>query len=441
MALSLARMLAPHSFNAARTAAVGATSVLSYARTNGLLSARSITTSGTRSRSAQLQSDDEDNSYDTAEPTFSRQPGSQLWRYSKPFSLENGGSLPEIDVCFETWGKLNSDGTNAILLHTGLSAHTHAASNSTNPLPGWWEKFIGPGLALDTNKFFVVCCNVLGSCYGSTGPSSFNPLTGLRYGTDFPSITVNDMVRAQFLLLDHMGVKSLHASVGSSLGGMQSLSAAAQFPEKVGRVVSISAAARSHPSSIALRYCQRQAIVNDSNWQNGHFYGTGRFPAQGMKTARLIGTISYRSGPEWEMRFSNKKEKGTTAPHKRGFGPEFLIESYLDHQGEKFSTRYDPNSLLYISKAMDSFDLGRGYASFEEGMSRIKAPALVLGVQSDILFPVFQQKEIATVLKKTGNPSVTYYELDAMYGHDTFLLDVKNVGAAVKGHLEHEGEW
>eukprot|EP00123_Amoebidium_parasiticum_P011440 comp20714_c0_seq1/m.27041 comp20714_c0_seq1/g.27041 ORF comp20714_c0_seq1/g.27041 comp20714_c0_seq1/m.27041 type:complete len:453 (-) comp20714_c0_seq1:38-1396(-) len=396
------------------------------------------TTNPAKSAALAYEEDDTDRSYDTAEPTFNKQPGSKVWTYRQPFLLELGGVLPEMNVCYETWGKLNADGNNTILLHTGLSAHTHAASNEANPTPGWWEKFIGPGLALDTNKFFIVCCNVLGSCYGSTGPSSINPYTQIPYGTDFPAISVYDMVRAQFLLLDNLGVNSLHASVGSSLGGMQSLAAGALFNDRVRRVVSISAAARSHPSSIALRYAQRQAIVTDPHWQNGHFYGTGRFPETGMKTARLIGTISYRSGPEWELRFGNKKKAGQRPAHQRQFGPEFLIESYLDHQGEKFATRYDPNSLLYISKAMDMFDMGRGFPSLEDGLAHIKAPTLVLGVQSDILFPVFQQREIAHTLRKTGNQSVTYYELDAMYGHDTFLLDVKNVGSALKGHMEHE---
>ncbi|KNC85081.1 homoserine O-acetyltransferase [Sphaeroforma arctica JP610] len=345
-------------------------------------------------------------------------------------------------VGYESWGEINADHTNCILLCTGLSSHSHAASSERNTNPGWWEKFIGPGKALDTNKFFVVCTNVLGSCYGTTGPSSINPETGKHYATDFPAITVADMVKLQMRFLsEKFSIFSLHAAVGSSLGGMQSLAVAAEFgPERVGRVVSISACAQSHPTSIAIRYAQRRCIVTDPNWQHGHFYDTESYPSVGMKTARIMGTISYRSGPEWLKRFKNNRideDKHMGEPHGSGFGPDFMIEAYLSHQSESFATRYDPNSILYISKAMDMFDLGRGFGSLSEGLQRIKVPTLVLGVQSDILFPVFQQKQIAQLLREGGNKKVTYYELDAIYGHDTFLLDVKNVGGAVKGHIEH----
>eukprot|EP00128_Syssomonas_multiformis_P011790 Colp12_sorted_trinity150504_noHs@3324 len=360
--------------------------------------------------------------------------GFKLHKLDDPYETKNGGVIPEVNIAYETWGELTPERDNVVLLHTGLSASSHAHSQPDNTSPGWWEKFIGPGKAVDTTKFFVICTNVLGGCYGTTGPSSINPETGERYATRFPIITVEDMVRVQFKLLDAMGIDKLHASVGSSLGGMQSLMAAQLFPDRVGRVVSISAAARSHPFSIAMRYVQRRVLMSDPNWQGGCYYDK-KFPFVGMKFAREIAFITYRSGPEWEERFGRKRED---EQRLHNFCPDYLIETYLDRQGEQYCLKYDPNSFLYISKAMDMFDLSEGHSSLVEGMSNIQQPALVIGVQSDILFPVTQQQEIASTLKKAGNKQVTYYELDALYGHDTFLLDVYNVGAAVKGHLQHD---
>ncbi|KAL2161019.1 hypothetical protein VTH06DRAFT_8732 [Thermothelomyces fergusii] len=279
----------------------------------------------------------------------------QVYRCKEPLLLDHGGLLHEFDIAYETWGRMNPARSNVILLHTGLSASSHARSTPENPQPGWWEKFIGPGRALDTDKYFVVCTNVLGGCYGSTGPSSIDPLDGRHYATRFPILTIQDMVRAQFRLLDHLGVDVLHASVGASMGGMQSLAAGVEFPGRVGRVVSISACARSHPYSIAMRYVQRRAILNDPNWNRGFYYG--RVPPHvGMKLAREIATVTYRSGPEWEQRFGRRRADPAKPP---ALCPDFLVETYLDHAGEKFCLTYDANSLLYVSKAMDLFDLGR----------------------------------------------------------------------------------
>ncbi|KAJ3161357.1 hypothetical protein HDU86_007139 [Geranomyces michiganensis] len=378
--------------------------------------------------------------------------GYSKFHHPHPFSLTHGGTLPSFNIAYETWGKLNADKSNAILLHTGLSASSHARSHAQNQNPGWWEKFIGPGAPLDTDKFHIICTNVLGGCYGSTGPSSIDPSNNERYATRFPIVTIFDMVRAQFHLLDSLGITKLHASVGASMGGMQSLAAAALFPARVGRVVSISAAARSHPYSIALRHTQRQVLMADPNWNKGFYYD--RIPPHvGMKLARQIATISYRSGPEWEQRFGLKRARPDDPP---ALCADFAIETYLDHQGERFCLQYDANSLLYVSKAMDMFDMAQlagaasddggpvtstdtstdAHAQLVRGMSRITMPTLVLGIQSDILFPFWQQKEIATCLKEAGNANVTYYELDAMFGHDTFLIDLVNIGGAVKGHLE-----
>ncbi|KAF2964230.1 hypothetical protein GQX73_g9326 [Xylaria multiplex] len=420
----------------------------------------------------------------------------EIFHCVDPLLLDWGGVLPEFDIAYETWGEMNSDKSNVILLHTGLSASSHAHSTESNPQSGWWEKFIGPGGCLDTDKYFVICTNVIGGCYGSTGPSSIDPADGQKYATRFPILTLEDMVRAQFKLLGHLGVEKLYASVGSSMGGMQSLAAGVLFPAKVGRVISISGCARSHPYSIAMRHTQRQVLMMDPNWNRGFYYGKVP-PHAGMKLAREIATVTYRSGPEWEQRFGRRRADPTKPP---ALCPDFLIETYLDHAGEKFCLTYDPNSLLYVSKAMDLFDLGRTnqevaaqrraereeliqsgsqpginnascsltlpdapYAEqtdtesqIDESVASIPAdsrppedliiglsalrdiPTLVMGVASDILFPAWQQREVANALRLAGNRNVGHVELSeeqSMFGHDTFLLDLKNVGGNVKNFL------
>ncbi|KAH7887563.1 homoserine acetyltransferase [Phlebopus sp. FC_14] len=405
------------------------------------------------------------------------------YHHPHPLPLSYASPLPSFDIAYETWGTLSPTRDNVILLHTGLSASSHAASTSLNPTEGWWEKFIGPGRALDTNQFFVICTNVLGGCYGSTGPSSFDPTTGQRYATQFPIISILDMVNAQFKLLDSLGVDRLYASVGSSMGAMQSLAAGWLFPERVSKIVSISGTARSSPGSIAMRHAQRSVLMADPNWNNG-FYYDGLPPHTGMKLARQIATITYRSGPEWDLRFGRKLRQQPDSsssgeqPRSPTLCPDFLIETYLDHQGEQFCLKYDANSLLYISKAMDLFDLtlpaleqlglspsrpSSPSLSSSSTPSRMAAfskshpppanpaphlpdlaaglrplasiPTLVLGVQSDILFPVEQQRELVDGLRMAGNTQVSYFELGGVWGHDTFLLDVLNVGGAVRGFL------
>lgn len=416
------------------------------------------------------------------EPAYSRVvSGYKTFASSVPLHLDHGGVLPEYILAYETWGTLNSDKSNAILLHTGLSASSHAKSHPANVNPGWWERFIGPNLSIDTNKFFVICTNVLGGCYGSTGPSSIDPADGNRYATRFPILSINDMIRAQRELIQALGISKLYASVGSSMGGMQSLAFATEFPEQVARVVSISGCARSHPYSIAMRHAQRQVLMADPNWRRGFYYDTVP-PHVGMKLAREIATITYRSGPEWEQRFGRNRADPSKSP---ALCPDFLIETYLDHQGEKFCLEYDPNSLLYVSKAMDLFDLGKisrdraqvtrarktpdprpeyfpalpsepyqeQEVNHQESMSEsdliegmrpmANTPTLVIGVESDILFPVWQQREIVRVLRKSSDSedSIKYKELGhdiSLFGHDSFLLDLEHVGGPVKEFLERE---
>jgi homoserine O-acetyltransferase len=372
------------------------------------------------------------------EPTYDKVvSGYQTFHHPDEFTTDWGGTLAGFDIAWESWGDLSPARDNVVLLHTGLSASSHARSHPDNPNPGWWEEFIGPGAPLDTDRFHVICTNLLGGCYGSTGPSSTNPATGRPYATDFPIVTVRDMVRAQLLMLDHLGIERLHASVGASLGGMQCLMLAALAPERVARVASISAAMRSYPQSIALRFVQRQAVMNDADWQDGHYYGI-TFPHRGLKVARGLGTITYRSGPEWQNRF------GRTRPDQMPrLDEDFQVESYLAYQGDKFCLQYDPNSYLYISKAMDLFDMVEGGGDGHEpteppiGEARIDSigcPSLVIGVTSDLLFPVWQQRELAQLLEDAGG-RVTYLELDAPFGHDTFLIERDRVGGAVRDHL------
>ncbi|MCJ1481959.1 hypothetical protein MMC06_002120 [Schaereria dolodes] len=415
----------------------------------------------------------------------------------EPLLLDWGGVLPQFNIAYETWGTLDSTKSNAIFLHTGLSAPSHAHSTEANPKPGWWEKFIGAGCPLDTDKYFVICTNVIGGCYGSTGPSSIDPADGQVYATRFPILTMQDMVRAQFRLLDGLGIEKLYASVGASMGGMQSLAAGVLFPDKIRKVVSVSGCARSHPYSIAMRHTQRQVLMMDPNWSRGFYYDKIP-PHAGMKLAREIATVTYRSGPEWEQRFGRRRADPSQRP---ALCPDFLIETYLDHAGEKFSLEYDANSLLYVSKAMDLFDLGQENQSrmaqlrqsnqsklaskvqdpstdqscslilpdrpYEEqpstgstlpfsqpvaGTSNVPPadlvagltplrhhPTLVMGVASDILFPAWQQREIAETLRAGGNRSVTHVELGedtSLFGHDTFLLDLQHIGSNIRTFLD-----
>ncbi|RDB19899.1 Serine O-acetyltransferase [Hypsizygus marmoreus] len=420
------------------------------------------------------------------EPEYERPNPASYHVYHHPHPLPltySSTPLPSFDVAYETWGTLNAARDNAILLHTGLSASSHAAATPTNPADGWWQRFIGPGKALDTNNFFVICTNVLGGCYGTTGPSSTDPTTGQPYATTFPIISIFDMVRAQYCLLDHLKVDKLYASVGCSMGAMQSLAAGWLQPHRVNKIVSISGTARSSTSAVAMRYAQRSVLMADPNWNKGFYYDSLP-PHTGMKLARQIATITYRSGPEWDQRFARQVQPRPSDDHSKTriptLCPDFLIETYLDHQGEQFCLKYDANSLIYISKAMDLFDMTQPalqelrltpstprfpppsseaiqhsfhktshskshppplnppphLSALAQGLRPLaNIPTLVLGVQSDILFTVEQQREVADALRMAGNNSVSYYELGGVWGHDTFLIDVLNVGGAIRGFL------
>ena len=347
--------------------------------------------------------------------------------------MRRGGRLLEVTLAYESWGELSAAADNAILIFTGLSPSAHAASSEADLSPGWWEYMIGPGKAIDTNRLFVVCVNSLGGCYGSTGPGSINPETSEPYGSDFPTLTVEDITSAGHELMRELGVEKLHAVVGSSMGGMASLAYAIMYPGSVEYLISISAAAQALPLTIAIRSLQREIIRSDPAWNNGH-YKTGEEPVKGMALARKLGLISYRASDEWNSKFDRSK-----IPKERRTGKlfehEFEIENYLEYNAQKFIYSFDPNSYQYLSRCMDLFDIAEHGGSIDAGMSKIKVKkALVIGVTTDILFPSKQQKEIADCLERTGT-DVEYVEIDSVNGHDAFLVDDEHFSPVVAGFL------
>ncbi|MCP4186376.1 MAG: homoserine O-acetyltransferase [Gammaproteobacteria bacterium] len=350
------------------------------------------------------------------------------------FSMYKGGRLAEVTLAYESWGELSPKADNAILIFTGLSPSAHAASSEQDPSPGWWEYMVGPGKPIDTNRFFVVCMNSLGGCHGSTGPGSMNPETGENYGADFPGLAVEDIARAGYLLMQELGVEHLHAAVGSSKGGMASISYAMQFPQSIEYLITISAAAHALPLTIALRSLQREIIRSDIAWKNGR-YSSGEEPLTGMLLARKLGLVSYRAADEWNAKFDRAKLSAEKLTGK-AFQHEFEIENYLEYNAQKFVHSFDANSYLYLSRAMDWFDISEHGGSIDAGMSKIKVKkAQVIGVTTDILFPLWQQKEIADSLQRTDT-EVDYIEIDSVNGHDAFLVDSDHFSPVVRRFLD-----
>lgn len=355
------------------------------------------------------------------------EPHRKTWMLPQSFVMESGRSIERPVTAFETWGEPRGD--NAILLTTGLSPSAHAARHGPEDDPGWWEEMVGPGKPIDTERWFVVCCNVLGGCHGSTGPSSPDPKTGQPYALDFPIVTLRDMMRLQHELLAQLSVERLHAVIGSSMGGMLALEFAALFPEAVDRLIAISASGMTHPFAIALRHVQRRAVMLDPAWRGGRYYDKGQ-PAAGLSLAREIGTITYRSDIEWTNRFGRAWQSGDLFD----FSGRFEIESYLQHQGEKYPQSYDANSYLYLSRAMDLHDLGRGRGGLIEGVRRIRSRTLLIGVTTDVLIPVFEIDELAEAFVQTGNPAELHV-LDIETGHDSFLIHPDAFGPPIAEFL------
>jgi homoserine O-acetyltransferase len=349
------------------------------------------------------------------------------------FQLESGAELGPIDVVYETYGNLNSNRDNVILICHPLTASAHAAGwhSRDDKKPGLWDPLIGPGKAINTDKYYVICINVLGSCYGTTGPASINPETGKEYGSDFPVITIGDMVHLQKIVLDKLEIKEIQAVIGGSMGGMQALKLAVEYPDYVNKVLPIGTPGRLKAQSIAYNQIAIEAIKNDPDWQQGDYYNSNRRPTKGMSLARKLGMITFRSPQSFQDRFGRKRMNDSAF---YTLDNQFEVNSYLDYQGEKFVNRFDANSFIYLTKAMDLYDLGRGYESFESALSRIKAKVLMVTIDSDQLFPPEESLEVIQVLKKTEG-KVKHYQIESEIGHDSFLVEFDKLKLPIKHFL------
>ncbi len=347
-------------------------------------------------------------------------------------SLDCGAVLAPVEVAYETYGELNSARTNAILIEHAFSGDAHAAGISHDGgKPGWWDNMIGPGKAFDTKKYFVICANVLGGCKGTTGPQSINPATGAPYAMQFPVITMSDVVRLQKMLVEHLGITRLLSVAGGSMGGMQALEWAVAFPDAIASAIPIATTARHSAQQIAFNEVGRQAIMADLDWNQGNYYGT-KPPARGLAVARMVGHITYMSDDSMREKFGRRfQDKDEALPD---FSKVFEVESYLRYRGSQFVDRFDANSYLYITKAMDFFDIANGHGSLAAALERATARFLVLSFTSDWLYPTYQSLEIVSALRGR-NRDVAFCELPSNYGHDAFLVDVGEQTELVRGFL------
>jgi homoserine O-acetyltransferase len=387
----------------------------------------------------------------------------QFFVFGEPpneFVLDSGVKFGPITLAYETYGKLNDKKNNAILILHALSGSHHVAGYNSpdEKSAGWWDLFVGPGKPMDTNKYFVLCVNVPGSCYGSTGPSSINPKTGKPYGLTFPVVTIHDMVRAQKRLLDHLGISRLITVIGGSMGGMQALDWCLQFPDMPESAIVIASCAEQSAQEIAFDAVGRNAIISDCDWNSGDYYGKN-MKLTGLAIARMVGHITYLSEEGMDKKFGrklqanktsytynivNKEKNPDLSDFENRFDREFTVESYLAHQGKKFADRFDANSYLYITKAMDYFDaaLKYGGGSLKAAMKRVEAEMLVISFTSDWLYSSAQSKAIVEAMR-VNNKDVSYMEIKSQHGHDAFLLDKKGInenrflGQAIKNFLSH----
>lgn len=359
----------------------------------------------------------------------------QYFDLPSPFAMKRGGRLKNARIAYETWGQLDPAGDNAVLLLTGLSPSAHAAANPNDPRPGWWEGMIGPGKAIDTERWYLICVNSLGSDKGSTGPASPHPDTGRPYRLDFPELSLEDVANAAHALVQSLGIERLACLIGCSMGGMSALAYMLLHPGSVRSHISVDTAPQAQPFAIAIRSLQREAIQQDPNWRNGQ-YDDAHYPIAGMGIARKLGVITYRSAMEWNGRFARIR----LDPERRDdepFGVEFEVESYLQYHAQRFVHSFDPACYLYLSRASDWFDTAEyGGGRIEDGLKKIHVErALVIGVSTDILFPLEQQRQIAEGLTAAG-AAVDFVALDSPQGHDAFLVDIDNYSAAIGGFLD-----
>ncbi|MCX5749739.1 MAG: homoserine O-acetyltransferase [Candidatus Saganbacteria bacterium] len=345
--------------------------------------------------------------------------------------LESGEKLGPITLAYETYGKLDEDAENGILLLHALSGDSHVAGrySADDKKPGWWDEMVGPGKAFDTDKYFIICSNVLGGCSGSTGPSSINQATGNPYSLDFPFITIGDMVSAQKKLVEHLGIKKLLGVAGGSMGGMQAVSWLVKYPGMIHSAIPIATSSKHSPQQIAFHEVGRQAIMSDPNWNEGKYYGQ-EIPAKGLALARMLGHITYMSDVSMEEKFGRQKNE-KKLPAK--FDAHFEVEKYLQYKGDSFVKRFDANSYLYITKAMDYYDASKG-KPLEEALIGGDVKILAIAMKSDWLYPTHHSKEIVKACKRAGLDT-SYCEIDSTYGHDAFLLETKELTHLIKHFL------
>ncbi len=349
--------------------------------------------------------------------------------------LECDARLGPITIAYETYGTLNPDKSNAVLILHALSGDSHVAGyySEKDKKPGWWDSMVGPGKGIDTDKYFVICSNIIGSCMGSTGPNTLNPKTAKPYGLEFPVVTIGDMVRAQKFLIDALGIEKLLSVVGGSVGGMQVLEWCARYPEMVDSAIPLATTTKHSALAIAFNEIARQAIMTDPNWNGGDYYSGSR-PETGLAVARMIGHVTYLSDQSMRLKFGRRLQNKNDFSFN--FDPEFQVESYLRHQGRRFVERFDANAFLYITKAADYFDLAEqhGNGSMVEAFSKTNARFLVVSFTSDWLYPTYQSREMVKAIKKTGQ-DVSFCEIEAKWGHDAFLIPNPRLSSIIGGFL------
>lgn len=363
----------------------------------------------------------------------------QNFQLPEPLALDCGRTLKGVNIRYETVGTLAPDRSNAILITHALSGDAHVCGRHSpeDPKPGWWDEMIGPGKAIDTDRYFVICSNVLGSCAGSTGPRSVNPETGNPYNLDFPVITIRDMVRAQRYLIDYLGIEKLLAVVGGSMGGMQAMEWAINYPDRLDSAVPIATTSQLSPQSIAFDWVGREAIKYDPNWNNGN-YSADHVPDRGLAAARMLAHITYLSDESMSLKFG--RELQDTDSYSFDFHRDFAVESYLEHQGRRFVERFDANSYFYITRAMDYFDLAaRAGGDLARAFASAKAAFLVVSFSSDWLFPTAESRKIVNALLK-NRLNVSFCEIKSAYGHDAFLLEADVLGPMIRDFLRNRLE-
>jgi homoserine O-acetyltransferase/O-succinyltransferase len=363
----------------------------------------------------------------------------QFFTLPRPVALDGGHVLSDVVVAYETWGTLAADASNAVLLCHAWTGDSHAygPAGAGHPTSGWWDGVVGPGLAVDTDHWFVVCANVLGGCQGSTGPASPHPDDGRPYGSRFPVVTIRDMVRVQARLADHLGVRRWASVVGGSMGGMQVLEWAITYPDRVGSIVPIATCAQATAQQIAWGAIGRRAIRLDPTWRGGDYYDAvpGDGPHEGLAIARMVAQVTFRSDNVFTDKFGRSLADGANLSDELDLWQRFEVERYLDHHGAKLVRRFDTNSYLAIGKAMDLHDVGRGRGGLTAAMARISMPALTIGIWSDMLYPAYQQRQIRDLLVH-GGTFCEYVEVDSPHGHDAFLINLDQVGPPVAKFLE-----